>query len=217
MITPQPDYQRFTDHWSEEDAATDTFTVQMPRWRFLRLFGRSPLVRTIDRVEGLILVMAVVLSLLAAPIAAAAGTAVYDSRRHIYADQAQTSRTVAATVIDDGMSQISPSKSLRAHARWFVDGAEHTGTIQTRQAVKPGESVDIWVDQHGNQVGPPTKSAAAEAAAAALAIWLSAAMAVMVLLDAIRAFINRVRHAAWQRDFDDLLGHGDGDRRTSQF
>jgi hypothetical protein len=216
MTTPQPDYQRLTGHWSDEDAEMDTFTVQMPPWRFLLLFGRNPLVRAIDRVEALVLVFAVVVSLLVAPIAAAVGTAIYDSRRHIYADQAQTQRMVTATVIDDGTSQISRSKTLTAHARWFVDGAEHTGTIKTRHVVKPGDSLDIWVDQRGNQVGPPTKSAVAEGVAAALAIWLTVAMAATALFAGIRAVINRARHATWQRDFDNLVGDGDSDRRSTR-
>ncbi|MET0993627.1 MAG: hypothetical protein ABWY20_05890, partial [Mycobacterium sp.] len=67
----------------------DTFTVRLPRWPvLLRLAGRGPLVRTIDRIEALVLVLAVVVSLIAAPIAAAVGTAVYDSSRQAYAEHA---------------------------------------------------------------------------------------------------------------------------------
>ena len=29
----------------DEDAALDTFTVRLPRWRSVRLFGRNPLIR----------------------------------------------------------------------------------------------------------------------------------------------------------------------------
>ena len=66
--------------------ALDTFTVRLPRWRFARLFGFNPLVRVRDRVEALVVVLAVVVMLLAVPIAAAVGTAVYDSRSRQYAD-----------------------------------------------------------------------------------------------------------------------------------
>ena len=80
MTTPQPDHQRRTGHWLDEGAAMDTFTVRSPRWLVVRLFGRNPLIRISDRIEALALVLTVVVSLLAAPIAAAVGTAVYDSR-----------------------------------------------------------------------------------------------------------------------------------------
>ena len=76
--------------------------------------------------------------------------------------------------------------------------------------MKPGGSIGIWVDQDGSQVGPPMRSAADEAVAAALAIWLSVAIAAAALLVGTRAILNRARHARWQHDFDDLLGDGQG-------
>ena len=101
MKPHRPHDERGTTHWRADEAAMDTFTVRLPRWPILlRLLGRDPLVRTTDRIEALVFVLAVVVSLLAAPIAAAVGTAVYDSSRHIYAEQAHTRHTVAATVTD---------------------------------------------------------------------------------------------------------------------
>ena len=73
--------------------------LRKPRWppspcacragRSAALLGGNPLVRTTDRVEALVMVLTVVVSLLAVPIAAAAGTAVHDSRRLVYAEQVQ--------------------------------------------------------------------------------------------------------------------------------
>ncbi len=208
MTTPRPDYQRLTGQWPDEDAAMDTFSVRLPRWRFVRLFGRNPLVRASDRVEALVLVLAVVVSLLAVPIAAAEGTAIHDSRRHVYAEQAQARQMVTATVIDDSATQVSRSKTMTMRARWFAAGTEHTGAVKTRQTVKPGDSVDIWVDQDGSHVGPPMRTAVHEAVAAALAIWLGVAIAAAALVAASRAVLNRMRHARWQHDFDKLVGDG---------
>jgi hypothetical protein len=47
-------------------------------------FCRNPLVRVTDRLEALVIVLAIVVSLLAAPVAGAVGTAVYDARRQQY-------------------------------------------------------------------------------------------------------------------------------------
>jgi hypothetical protein len=211
MTTPQPDNQRRTAHWLDEDAAMDPFTVRLPQWPVVqRLFGGNPLVRASDRLEALVLVLAVGMSLLAAPIAAAVGTAVYDSRSNFYAEQAQTRHTVTATVIDDGVALNPPTKTMTARARWFAAGAEHTGAVKARKTMKPGDSIEIWVDQDGSQVGPPIRSAADEAVAAALAIWLSVAIAAAALLAGARAILNRARHARWQNDFDDLVGDGHG-------
>ena len=72
-----PHDQRGTAHWRADEVVMDTFTVRLPRWPvLLRLLGRDPLVRTTDRIEALVLVLVVALSLLAAPITAAVGTAV---------------------------------------------------------------------------------------------------------------------------------------------
>ncbi len=84
----------------------DTFTVRLPRWPvLLRLSGRDPLVRRTDRIEALVLVLAVVVALVAAPIAAAVGTEVYDSRGNFYAEQAHNRHSVTATVTDVPASQ----------------------------------------------------------------------------------------------------------------
>nr|CRL71962.1 transmembrane protein [Mycolicibacterium komanii] len=59
-----------------------TFTLHLPRVPVLvRLKGRDPLVRSVDRVEAMILTLAVAVSLIAVPIAGAVGTALFDSKR----------------------------------------------------------------------------------------------------------------------------------------
>src|SRR4051812_17830613 len=115
-----PHDQRGTAHWGTDNAAMNTFTVRLPRWPvLLRLAGRDPLVRTTDRIEALVVVLAVVVSLLAIPIAAAVGTAVYDARRQTYAEQADTLHTVPATVTDVPASpQILRTGTTTVPARW---------------------------------------------------------------------------------------------------
>jgi len=201
----------------------DTFTMGLPRWPvLLRLAGRDPLVRTIDRIEALVLVLAVVVALLAAPIAAAAGTAVYDSNRHIYAEQAHTRHTVAATVTDDDAAQpvLRTSTSI-VPARWTAAGAEHTGTVEAPSTAKTGDTVAIWVDNNGEQVSEPTPTsrAAADAAMGALVIWICAAAMAATLFTVTRAVCDRIRFTRWQHDLDLLVGNGDGHQhpgRTSE-
>ena len=105
-MTPRSPRSTRSAHWQADEAATDTFTVRLPRWPILlRLLGRDPLVRTTDRIEALVLVLAVVVSLLSAPVAAAVGTVVHASSRQLYAEQAHTRHSVAATVTDVPASQ----------------------------------------------------------------------------------------------------------------
>jgi hypothetical protein len=193
MTPSHPDHQRCTGHRLDEDAAMDTFTVRLPRWRSMRLFGRNPLIRAGDRVEALVVVFAV-------------GTAVYDSRSHLYAAQAQNPRTVTATVTGDKfVRQDTLGQMVTVPARWFAAGTEHTGTVSAPPGVKTGDSIDVWVAEDGSHIGPPLRTALDAAVAAAEAIWFGAAMAAAALVAGTRAILNRARHARWQEDFDKLV------------
>jgi hypothetical protein len=209
-----PHDQRGTAHWGTDNAAMNTFTVRLPRWPvLLRLRGRDPLVRTTDRIEALVVVLAVVVSLLAIPIAAAVGTAVYDSRRQAYAEQADTRHTVPATVTDIPASQqILRTGTITVPARWTADGAEHTGAVEAQSTTKTGDTVEIWVDHNGAKVPAPTPTtrAAVEAATGALVIWISVAAIAATLSTLTRAVCDRIRFAGWQHDLDSLVGNGDG-------
>ena len=192
----------------------DTFTVRLPRWPvLLRLAGRDPLVRTTDRIEALVFVLAVVVSLLAIPVAAAVGTAVYDSSRHIYAEQAHTRHTVAATVTDVPASQqILRTGTTTVSARWTAAGAEHTGTVKAQSTAKAGDTLEIWVDNSGAQVPAPapTANAAAEAAMGAVVIWICVTAIAATLFTLTRTVCDRIRFTRWQHDLDNLVGNGDG-------
>jgi hypothetical protein len=195
------------------EVTMDTFTVGLPRWPILlRLAGRDPLVRTTDRIDALVVALAVVVSLLALPIAAAAGTAVYDSRRQVYAEQVDTRHTVAATVTDVPATQILETGTSSVTARWTVDGAEHTGAVKAQSTTKTGDSVEVWVDHKGERVPAPipTTRAAVEAATGAIAIWIGVAAIAATLSTLTRAACDRIRFTGWQHDLDSLVGKGEG-------
>ena len=190
----------------------NTFTLRLPRWPIVRLFSRNPLARASDRIEAVVLVLAVVVSLLAAPIAAAIGTAVHDARRHVYIEQAHTRHTVTATVIGDSPEQNAPADTITVPARWVAAGAEHTGAVKVQSTAKTGDPVEIWVDSSGSPVDAPapTTRAAQEAVTAALTIWVSMAAVATTLFTATRIILDRLRVAGWQHDIASLVGRGDG-------
>lgn len=189
------------------DPAMDTFTVPVPRSLFVRLFGLNPLVRTVDRVEALLLVFAFVVSIVALPVAAAVGTAVYDSRSRVYAAQAQTHQNVTATITGEGQAGRNlASPTVAAPARWDAAGTEHTGLVVVERTAKPGDRVDIWVDEQGLPVDKPVFSALDEAVATGTAIWFGVVIGAAVLFGVARVVIDRKRHAGWQRDFDRMVG-----------
>lgn len=163
MTTPHPSCHRPTGHRPDEDDAL-----------------ANPLVRTSDRVEALVVVLAVVITRVTATV---------------------TSLKVAY--------HESLGPTITVLARWFDAGTEHTGAVSAPPGVKSGDSIDIWVGQDGSHVGPPHKTAYDEAVAVASAFWLSVAVAAGVLVAGTLAARNRARFARWQDDFDNRTGDGD--------
>ena len=214
-----PDDQRGTAHWRPEEAVMDAYTVRLPQWSILlRLLGRDPLVRTTDRIQALAAALTIVVVLLSAPLAAAVGTEIYDSRRHMYADQAPTRHTVAATVTDVPASQqILRTDTITVQARWSAAGVEHTGAVKAPSTAKTGDPIEIWVDHNGAQVPAPTPTtrAAVEAVTGALVIWVGTAAVAANLFTVTRAVCDRIRFTGWQHDLHSLVGDGDG-RTTNQ-
>src|SRR5690349_2877099 len=108
---------------------TPTRRLRKP-WKSLRcvshggppsgLFRRHPLLRASDRIEALVPAPAVMLLLLAAPVAATVGAAVHDSRRDADADAQQHHHNralVTATITDDHNGTLTDEPIPTSNAR----------------------------------------------------------------------------------------------------
>lgn len=185
------------------------------RWQLVRAFGSNPLVRIIDRIEAAAMMLAIVVSLAAMPVSNAIGTAVHDQRSRVYAEEAQSRHMVPATVMRQKTAISHPWMAvIRVDARWRADNADHTGVFSWARPVEHGHTIGIWVDQHGNRVGPPTSRwlAVADAVAAGVGLWIVVTAAAAVLFAILRSLLDRRRYAAWDRDITSLA---DGGGRTN--
>ena len=206
MSTSDPDHHPVADRRPDDDTALETFTVPLPRRLFVRLLGRNPLVRATDRVEALILVLAVAISLIAVPISAAVGTVVHDSRSRSYAEQVQTRRPVTATVTGDSHPRRNlESPTVTAPARWFAAGAERTGDVTAPLTAKIGDEIEIWIDDEGLPVARPVNTARDEAVAFAVATWWTVSLLAVALFARARITLDRLRYDQWQQSFDRLV------------
>ena len=161
MIVPRP-HDRPISTDAAADEAFYTFTIGLPRWPIFGLFRRNPLLRASDRIEALVVAVAVMVSLLTVPVAAAVGAAVHDSRRDVYAQQHHTRHLVTATITDDTAAQnISRTNPVTMAARWTAAGAEHTGAVEAQSATNPGDHLAIWVEDNGTLTGEPTPTSRA--------------------------------------------------------
>ena len=190
----------------------ETFTLDPRCWRVGYIFGRNPLIRRADRIEALITLAALVVSLLAIPVAGVVGAAVYGAHESRYAQEAHERHVVMATVIDKG---IEKSGMTVVDARWPVATGEHTGPVELTTAVNAGDRVQIWVDKDGNQVDPPTPTwhAVSDAYGAALAILLSVGVGMTSVLSGVRSRLDRARDAHWEHELRCLEEDGG---RTNQ-
>jgi hypothetical protein len=178
----------------------ETFTVGLgDRW-WSRVGSRNPLVRSSDRIEAMVLSLAVLLTLVAVPIAGAIGTFVYESHARVYAEESQTTHQVTATMIEDGKVVTRPkSLSFTAPATWSAAGRGHSEIVMWPDQVKAGDRQSIWVNDDGAQVGPPSSSsdAAADAVGIAINVWFGVAAASAGLVYVVRRGLDRRRYAQW--------------------
>ncbi len=63
-----------------KEVVMETFTLDPRCWRIARIFGRNPLLPRADRIETLVVLVALVVSLLAIPIAGVVGGVTYGAR-----------------------------------------------------------------------------------------------------------------------------------------
>ncbi|RAU98399.1 hypothetical protein DQP58_05750 [Mycobacterium colombiense] len=205
MSTPEPDHQQMANRRPDDDAAMEAFTLPVPRRLLARLFGRNPLIRKTDRVEALILVLAVAMSLIAVPIGAAVGTAVHDSRSRLYAEQVQTRRPVTATVTGESQRRNLDSPTVTVPARWFAAGTERTGDVTAPLKAKTGDEIEIWVDDRGLPVARPLNTARDDALVFAVATWWGVSLLAVALFARARITLDRIRYARWQQSFERLV------------
>jgi hypothetical protein len=184
------------------------------RWWVLRACGRNPLVRSVDRIELLIVVFGIVVALVCAASAGALGTAVHDARSRVYTAQARTRHVVTARATDNSVigTSVDDSAAARANIRWQANGTVHTGSLEVDHAVKLGDPLAIWVDGSGNLVDAPAP--ASQAAVDAVAVVYVALQAVIlivtVLVYAGRSHLDRRRDSAWERDIRCLIDDDGG-------
>jgi hypothetical protein len=180
-------------------------------WWMVRTFGRNPLLRGSDRVEAVVIMLAVALLVAAAAVAGAVGAAVNASHAQAYADEAHARHTIGAMVLDSTTSPRPHTTIVKA--TWGGQGDQRTESFGWDHEVKPGQRIDIWVDADGHHVSAPRPPSRAvmDAVSAGVLVWLGAGLAAMMLVATARFRLNVSRYAQWEREFRSL---SDGGGRT---
>ncbi len=190
----------------------DTFTLDPRCWRIGRIFGRNPLLRRTDRIEALVMLVALAVLLIAIPVAAAVGIAVYEMRDSRFAQEGRDRHTVVATVLE---TETEGTRSTVVQARWPAAHGERTGPLQLTTQAKVGDRIEVWVDKDSNPVAPPTPTwhAVGDAYGATMAILLFVALAITSFVAGVRSRLDRELNAQWERELRCLEEDGG---RTNQ-
>ncbi|OIN78938.1 Rv1733c family protein [Mycobacterium malmoense] len=185
----------------------ETFTLDPRCWRVARIFGRNPLLRPADRIEALVVLIAVVASLVAIPVAGVVGAVAYGARERLCAQEARDRHVVTATVAD---TRLDDSGTRMVQATWPATAGERTGTLRLTASVKAGERIQIWVDTDANPASPPTPAwrAVIDAVGMVAVTLLIVGVGMAALVAAVRSRLDRARDAQWEREIRCLADDG---------
>jgi hypothetical protein len=179
----------------------------------LRQLAGGPLVRFVDRVEAWAALTAVVLLIVAAFFAAQVSESIRADQLRTAEVEASQRHLVEAVALD--RSRVKPQRALTTFTvpvQWFAHGVTRNTVVEMPRPVMAGDRVGIWTDSRGNAVSAPRTSADARANAvgAAIGFWLLGFSMVTGVGLVLRRAFNRVRHRAWDRDLELLVGNGGG-------
>jgi hypothetical protein len=197
----------------------ESFLIRPMTWPVLRIFSRNPLVRTNDRIEAAVTTLAGLLVVVAAACAGVLGTMIHDAETQNYLEQAGTRHAVVANAVDDSKPVGSPeTTAFTVHARWQLNGIDHAAVIAWEYAVKAGDPLQIWVNGDGNRVDQPTPIARADIDALTVTLvgWSIVALAAALVVATVRAHVNRMRDAQWEREIRSLVEDDGGRANSSQ-
>jgi hypothetical protein len=197
----------------------ESFVIRPTMWPALRLFSRSPLVRTSDRIETAVVTLAVILVVIATACAGVLGTIIHDNQTQKYLEQARTRHAVVAMAVDDSEPAVPPeTTAFTVQARWRLNGIDHADLLGWNNSVKAGEPLRIWIDDNGQRVEQPSpvERAAVDALSAAVIGWLIVVVAAAQVVVLVRAHATRMRNAQWERDIRCLIDDDGGRTNRSQ-
>jgi hypothetical protein len=191
----------------------ETFTVDATRPWLTRAFTRHPLVRFCDRWEARLLLVVLLALLVVASVAGAVGTAVYENRGRVYAEQRHDRQLLSAVMAADSSTTIERGRLVETtQIQWIHGGVQHLDAIEVVEEAAIGDAIDIWVDKDGNRVAAPRSSwrAAVDATLIDITSWLSMSAACLVMWKALQSNLARRRARAWDGELRSLVDDRSG-------
>ncbi|MEV5837613.1 hypothetical protein [Nocardia sp. NPDC052112] len=137
------------------------------RWWQRRPWRSTPLMRGSDRIEALVWLFAIIVMLIAVPVAGAAGTAGYTAAASRIQVENATKVAVPATITAKPERIVTvdaygtTTERFEATVRWDQSGRSGTKTTEVSDNSALGDEVRVWLDGDGKATTPPERSAVA--------------------------------------------------------
>lgn len=168
----------------------------------------NPLARGWDKTEAALLVVAVLVVLMAIPVALTAGSRTYGDFAAQAEQQRENRLPATARLLAAAPDAVGTTGVLyQVDAVWRLpDGSERRGAVGADAGTPAGDTVHIWLDRSGNPVPPPLAAGDVIwiAIGVGLFLWLGVVLACGLLLVAAHFLFDSRRAAAWARDWAKL-------------
>lgn len=173
-------------------------------------WSRNPLMGGFHRLETVAVAVIVAFVLLMVPIAGAIGTVYYANSSERAQGERDTRQQVGAVLLEDSRPAAPdddpriPRESDYASARWFVDGVEHIGRLQTPSGATAGQEITVWVDADALPTTAPQSGihAGLDGVALAVTVWFISAGSAITALYVLHRIGLRRRMAQWDREWE---------------
>jgi hypothetical protein len=190
---------------------TGTLTTWLVRTSRLVRPGRNPLARHFDRLEAIVFVLAILVCLVAIPVAASIGSNSYAHGRATAVQQAAERRPATAITLADVppvlVGEFGGADSGYADVPvqwWLPDNTERTASFSVAPETPAGATVPVWLDGNGNLTTAPVTvpEIAGTAFTAALGIWAGCVVVALCFVQTVRLVLARRRSVGWARDWE---------------
>lgn len=172
--------------------------------------ARNPLARGVDRVEGTVVVLAVLLALVLVPVMLTFGSLTYSSLAERSEQQSGSRHQTVAVLTQDApetgttvRGEVVGGRS-KVPARWQLpDGTTRTGRVEADEGLKAGAEVAVWLDESGDLTNPPlsTVDIVGAGVLAAGFGWLGAVGLLALACWSLHRVLDRRRYQAWQAEW----------------
>lgn len=177
--------------------------VSAPFVRLVRRVFRGQQADADDRVERVVLVVAMAVALLGVPVAAFLGSETYRTNSAASVEQLRTRHASTATLLQD----VPPATAAGAQphyvsASWTApDGDPRQGLVPAAANVKAGSPVAIWMDDSGLITTHPltAEGAAITAVGVAFLFWSSLVCLMAGFYAAAKRLDKRMTSRRWER------------------